>query len=171
MGETKDEKVKTETFLQRLLRLFRSKKKKDKDGNDAEDETNKNINEEKCEVDLSDEDKEVLAICGDEKEEPSTLPSITTTKPPLPVSRRLPSSATTAHTRPMSQLDDALKQFKLSTAASRENLRNSRQDLNQMEEQVKVAIRSRPATPLLSLKDRNLNGDNKMSSSLTDLRS
>ena len=52
---------------------------------DAENETNtENINEEKCEVDLSDEDKEVLAICGDEKEEPSTLPSITTTKPPLP---------------------------------------------------------------------------------------
>ena len=36
----------------------------------------------------------------------------------------------------MSQLDAALKQFKLSTAASRENLRNSRQDLSQMEEQV-----------------------------------
>ena len=52
--------------------------------------------------------------------------------------RRLPSSATTAHTRPMSQLDDALKQFKMSTAASRENLRNSRQNLDQMEEQVCV---------------------------------
>ena len=52
------------------------------------------------------------------------------------VGRRLPSSATTAHTRPMSQLDDALKQFKMSTAASRENLRNSRQNLDQMEEQV-----------------------------------
>jgi len=171
--ETKDEKVKTETFLQRLLRLFRSKKKKNKDGNDAEDEANgEHVDEEKCEVDLSDEDKEVLAICGEDKNEPQTVPSITTTKPPLPVSRRLPSSATTAHTRPMSQLDDALKQFKLSTAASRENLRNSRQDLNQMEEQVKVAIRSRPATPLLSLKDRIQNEDNnKMSSSLTDLRS
>ena len=36
----------------------------------------------------------------------------------------------------MSQLDEALKQFKLSTAASRENLRNSRQNLSQMEEQV-----------------------------------
>ena len=55
----------------------------------------------------------------------------------LLVSRRVPASATTAHTRPMSQLDDALKQFKLSTAASRENLRNSRQDLNQMEEHVR----------------------------------
>ena len=54
------------------------------------------------------------------------------------VGRRLPSSATTAHTRPMSQLDDALKQFKMSTAASRENLRNSRQNLDQMEEQVCV---------------------------------
>ena len=36
----------------------------------------------------------------------------------------------------MSQLDDALKQFRMSTAASRENLRNSRQNLDQMEEQV-----------------------------------
>ena len=52
------------------------------------------------------------------------------------VGRRLPSSATTIHTRPMSQLDDALKQFRMSTAASRENLRNSRQNLDQMEEQV-----------------------------------
>ena len=54
----------------------------------------------------------------------------------LSAGRRLPSSATTSHTRPMSQLDEALKQFKLSTAASRENIRNSRQDLSQMEEQV-----------------------------------
>ena len=55
----------------------------------------------------------------------------------ISVGRRLPSSATTTYTRPVSQLDEALKQFKLSTAASRENLRNSRQNLSQMEEQVK----------------------------------
>ena len=57
-----------------------------------------------------------------------------------PVGRRLPSSATTSHTRPMSQLDDALKQFRMSTAASRENLRNSRQNLDQMEEQVDIIL-------------------------------
>ena len=41
----------------------------------------------------------------------------------------------------MSQLDDALKQFRMSTAASRENLRNSRQNLDQMEEQVDIINR------------------------------
>ncbi len=41
----------------------------------------------------------------------------------------------------MSQLDDALKQFRMSTAASRENLRNSRQNLDQMEEQVDIITR------------------------------
>merc|ERR1711997_99527 len=111
------------------------------------------------------EDNEIIAICGkaddEEKEAERTvvIPTITTNKPPLPVGRRLPSSATTTHTRPMSQLDEALKQFKLSTAASRENLRNSRQDLHQMEEQVKVQLRSRPATPVLSL--RGQEPDNK----------
>ena len=108
-----------------------------------------------------------------------------------PVGRRLPSSATTSHTRPMSQLDDALKQFRMSTAASRENLRNSRQNLDQMEEQVdiililskgsivmntwcfqvKVMIRSRPATPLLSLRRETEDSNKQISSSLQDLRS
>merc|ERR1711997_607431 len=97
------------------------------------------------------EDNEIIAICGkaddEEKEAERTvvIPTITTNKPPLPVGRRLPSSATTTHTRPMSQLDEALKQFKLSTAASRQNLRK-------MEEQVKVQLRSRPATPVMSLR-------------------
>ena len=44
--------------------------------------------------------------------------------------------SSTLHTRPVNQLDAALKQFTLSTAASRENLRNSRVDLGQLEEQV-----------------------------------
>jgi len=180
--EEKDEKEKSETFIQRLLNLFRSKKK---NKNENKTDTNEKEQEPKAEEEvvqkeqeLTDEDKEVLAICGDEKEEPvsPSVPTITTTKPPLPVSRRVPVSATTAHTRPISSLDEALKQFKMSTAASRENLRNSRQNLDQMEEQVKVMIRSRPATPLLSLRhsqvlDAGASPDNKISSSLTDLRS
>ena len=150
--ETKKEtaiEVKRETFIQRLLKLFRKRKANTVENTDILD---------KPQQDLSEEDREVLEICGndiDSEEKCSAVPKITTTKPPLPgkeafaktackmtcipvmiVGRRLPSSATTAHTRPISQLDDALKQFKLSTAASRENLRNSRQDLNQMEEQV-----------------------------------
>merc|ERR1712198_417463 len=181
--DKKDEKEKSETFIQRLLNLFRSKKKngnkdKDKDKTDTNEEEPK-VEDEivQKEQELTDEDKEVLAICGDEKEEPvsPSVPTITTTKPPLPVSRRVPVSATTAHTRLISSLDEALKQFKMSTAASRENLRNSRQNLDQMEEQVKVMIRSRPATPLLSLRHSQVLDsearDNKISSSLTDLRS
>lgn len=178
VGEISDEnnstgkdKEKTESFLRRLLNLFRSRKKSKSPG--AADEEDTKSEDKADSSELSDEDKEILAICGDDKveSEPSpTIPSITTTKPPLPVSRRVPASATTAHTRPMSQLDDALKQFKLSTAASRENLRNSRQDLNQMEEHVKVMIRSRPATPLLSLRASQDQGI-KISSSLTNLSS
>merc|ERR1711976_594892 len=163
--DKKDEKEKSETFIQRLLNLFRSKNTNEEEPK-AEDEIVQK------EQELTDEDKEVLAICGDEKEEPvcPSVPTITTTKPPLPVSRRVPVSATTAHTRPISSLDEALKQFKMSTAASRENLRNSRQNLDQMEEQVKVMIRSRPATPLLSLRHSQVLDsearDNKISSSL-----
>jgi len=168
----KEENVKTETFVQRILKLFRSKKKQktSEEGPESKAETG---DDSKSECDISDEDKEILAITGDKDETDTpapTIPQITTTKPPLP-GRRLPSSATTSHTRPMSQLDDALKQFRMSTAASRENLRNSRQNLDQMEEQVKVMIRSRPATPLLSLRRETEDSNKQMSSSLQDLRS
>jgi len=169
----KEEAVKTETFVQRILKLFRSKKKQktSEEGPESKVET---ADDSKSDCDISDEDKEILAITGDKDETDTpapTIPQITTTKPPLPVGRRLPSSATTSHTRPMSQLDDALKQFRMSTAASRENLRNSRQNLDQMEEQVKVMIRSRPATPLLSLRRETEDSNKQISSSLQDLRS
>lgn len=168
----KEENVKTETFVQRILKLFRSKKKQKTSDENPESKVEAG-EDSKSDCDISDEDKEILAITGDKDETDTpapTIPQITTTKPPLPVGRRLPSSATTSHTRPMSQLDDALKQFRMSTAASRENLRNSRQNLDQMEEQVKVMIRSRPATPLLSLR-REEDSSKQISSSLQDLRS
>ena len=87
--ETKDEKVKTDTFLQRLLRLFRSKKKKSKSENETADNINaktENEDEIKNGSEISDEDKEILAICGEDKEETDSpsVPIITTTKPPLP---------------------------------------------------------------------------------------
>ena len=61
--------------------------------------------------------------------EVTLLPEVTPvhSRPPLPGGARPlphPSSATTAHSRPLTDLDSALKQFRLSTAASRENLRN-----------------------------------------------
>jgi len=169
--EDKTKEEKSKSFLQRIFRFFRSKKNKGNAEN-QEDEKSGDLaeSEEKNEAISSDEDdNEILAICGKEEEEKTpVIPIITTSKPPLPGGRRLPSSATTSHTRPMSQLDEALKQFKLSTAASRENIRNSRQDLSQMEEQVKVELRSRPATPVMA--GRILEVEMKTSSSLSDLR-
>jgi len=169
--EDKTKEEKSKSFLQRILRFFRSKKNKGNAENQEDDKSGDLAeSEEKHEAISSDEDdNEILAICGKEEEEKTpVIPTITTSKPPLPAGRRLPSSATTSHTRPMSQLDEALKQFKLSTAASRENIRNSRQDLSQMEEQVKVELRSRPATPVMA--GRVLEVEMKTSSSLSDLR-
>jgi len=176
-GEEKTKEEKSKNLLQRILRFFRSKKNRDKVEKQDEDAEKSDPEHDEDKNDGNsddDEDNEIIAICGkpdDEEKEAEksvVIPIITTNKPPLPVGRRLPSSATTSHTRPMTQLDEALKQFKLSTAASRENLRNSRQDLSQMEEQVKVQLRSRPATPVISLRDHQ--PDNKLSSSLSDLR-
>jgi len=81
---------------------------------------------------------------------PSPKPTSTFTKPP-PAPRaaflsgppKVPSSATASQSRPLSQLDAALKQFKESTAASRENLRSSHQDLNLMKEEVRQVSLSR----------------------------
>jgi len=175
--EEKTKEEKSKNFLQRVMRFFRSKKNRgsaEKQIKEAENSADVANDEAKNDGNSSDEeDNEIIAICGkseeeEEKEKAVVIPTITTNKPPLPGGRRLPCSATTSHTRPMSQLDEALKQFKLSTAASRENIRNSRQDLSQMEEQVKVQLRSRPATPVLSLRPQQL--DVKLSSSLSDLR-
>lgn len=175
-AEEKTKEEKSKNLLQRILRFFRSKKNRD-NVEKQDKETEKNDLDQDIDGNSDDEeDNEIIAICGksddEEKEAERTvvIPIITTNKPPLPgpAGRRLPSSATTSHTRPMSQLDEALKQFRLSTAASRENLRNSRQNLSQMEEQVKVQLRSRPATPVIGLRAHQ--PDNKLSSSLSDLR-
>merc|ERR1719350_847196 len=126
------------------------------------------------------EDMEIQALCGEDKEENQPAPSIqmSSSRPPLPTMRRPPSSATTAQPRPVSQLDAALKQFKLSTAASRENLRSSRVDISQVEEQVKTMVTSRPSTPTPAgwrsrapPENTNLADQwTKLSASLTDLR-
>merc|ERR1712212_1134235 len=64
-------------------------------------------------------------------------------RPPIhPRTTTTPSSATANVSRPVSDLDSALRQFKLSTAESRESLRTlgSRQDLTQVEERVREAV-------------------------------
>jgi len=132
-----------------------------------------------------DEDLEIQAICKDDKEEEVVTPSvpiIISNRPPLPISRRIPPSATSTQSRPVSQLDAALKQFKVSTAASRENLRISRVDLEKMEDTVRNIVTSRPssraATPTpggwrsrAPPENRQLSEEwAKLSASLTDLR-
>jgi hypothetical protein len=189
----KQDNCETENIFQRLLNRvsFRSKKKREKSV--VKIDTEVDIAEEDCEMDpdsknetksLSEsslaEDTEIQALCGEGKEERKLAPSIPTSsrRPPLPTMRRPPSSATTAQSRPVSQLDVALKQFKLSTAASRENLRSSRVDISQVEEQVKAMVTSRPSTPTPAgwrsrapPENTNLADQwTKLSASLTDLR-
>jgi len=195
-------------FRKLIRRLsFRSKKKKGKNTvmksdeveneeiNDAneEPETDPKIKSAPAKLDETDndmkslsdksddEDMEIRALCKDdneEKESPPSIPVISTGRPPLPNVRRPPISATTAQSRPVSQLDAALKQFKLSTAASRENLRSSRVDISQVEEQVRVMVSSRPSTPVAAgwrsrapPENTNLMDQwSKLSASMTDLR-
>jgi len=86
-------------------------------------------------------DKDVVQDLHIEIEEieeslPTLPPQGPSRRPPLPrgMSPVIPSSATTRHSRTLNELDVALKQFKASTAASRENLRmpGDRQDLRDM---------------------------------------
>ena len=186
------EKKKSQNIFQRLLNRFSSRSKKKKETGVAKLDSEEDLAEEdgKMDSDLQNETKslsessisedlEITALCGDVKEEKQPAPSIpSSSRPPLPTMRRPPSSATTAQSRPVSQLDVALKQFKLSTAASRENLRSSRVDISQVEEQVKAMVTSRPSTPTPAgwrsrapPENTNLADQwTKLSASLTDLR-
>lgn len=84
----KEENVKTETFVQRILKLFRSKKKQKTSDENPESKVEAGVGDDsKSDCDISDEDKEILAITGDKDETDTpapTIPQITTTKPPLP---------------------------------------------------------------------------------------
>ena len=65
-------------------------------------------------------------------------------KPPLPPGRRrLPASATWEQSRPLAQLDSALRQFRSATAESRENLNLSRPDISAIQAEV---AKSHPGT-------------------------
>eukprot|EP00092_Neocalanus_flemingeri_P072385 GFUD01089121.1.p1 GENE.GFUD01089121.1~~GFUD01089121.1.p1 ORF type:complete len:292 (-),score=132.93 GFUD01089121.1:232-1107(-) len=189
------DKNKEENIFQRLIRRFsfRSKKKKDKvvpttsdevdekESSQADEDLEKQNDTKSLSETSIANDMEISALCGDDNKEKETSPSIpiiSTSRPPLPTIRRPPCSATTTQSRPVSSLDAALKQFKLSTAASRENLRSSRQDISQVEEQVKTMVTSRPSTPTPAgwrsrapAENSNLVDQwNKLSASMTDLR-
>merc|ERR1712128_288845 len=195
-GETSQpQQEKQENFFKRIFKRFpsRSKKKKEKSDSSKNDDTidvEKDANQDKDmkhdddikSLSSVDEDLEISALCKDDTDEPAetspSVPIMSSNRPPLPSMRRPPSSATTAQSRPVSQLDAALKQFKLSTAASRENLRGSRVDISQVEEQVKIMVTSRPSTPTPAgwrsrapAENTNLSAQwAQLSSSMTDLR-
>merc|ERR1712106_1041189 len=195
-GETSQpQQEKQENFFKRIFKRFssRSKQKKEKSDSSKNDDTidvKKDANQDKDmkqdddikSLSSVDEDLEISALCKDDTDEPAetspSVPIMSSNSLPLPSMRRPPSSATTAQSRPVSQLDAALKQFKLSTAASRENLRGSSVDISQVEEQVKAMVISRPSTPIsLGWRSRapaeNTNSSAqwaKLSSSMTDLR-
>merc|ERR1719378_1412990 len=207
--EPADKKEKEENFIQRLFKRFSFKSKKKTKPSETNHTDESNMNNETIQVDSNnkgeddnmhlnetdinksesenslEEDLEIQAICKDEKEEKSvtpTAPILTNNRPPLPTSRRVPPSATSTQSRPVSQLDAALKQFKLSTAASRENLRSSRVDLEKMEDTVRSIVGSRPSsragTPTPDSWRSRAPPENrqlseqwaKLSASLTDLR-
>merc|ERR1711962_256845 len=158
-GEPINEKLassttKKESLLRRLIRSLTWKKKKTEEvvSGDTQDTqgTLEAVPEEK-----EKEDEASVAVTVTVKEAtPSPPPSQASSRPPTAPSHRpprphllsTPSSATTAHSRPLSQLDSALKQFKLSTAASRENLRSqgSNQDLRLLD----IGARRRPLPTL-----------------------
>ena len=184
-----NKKGEDENIFQKLMKRlsFRSKKKKKAEAPEKnteceiEDKKDKGINEDDTKS-LSSVDEELSALCKDNTEDNQetspSVPIVSSSRPPLPSMRRPPSSATTAQSRPVSQLDAALKQFRLSTAASRENLRSSKVDISQVEEQVKTMVTSRPSTPTPAgwrsrapAENKNLTDQwAKLSSSMTDLR-
>merc|ERR1712013_393598 len=186
---TTNKKGEDENIFQKLMKRlsFRSKKKKKAEAPekntecDKEDKKDKDKNEDDTKS-LSSVDEELSALCKDNTEDNQetspSVPIVSSSRPPLPSLRRPPSSATTAQSRPVSQLDAALKQFRLSTAASRENLRSSKVDISQVEEQVKTMVTSRPSTPTPAgwrsrapAENKNLTDQwAKLSSSMTDLR-
>merc|ERR1719184_689246 len=98
----------------------------------------------KAELDIEPKIVEEVTIEVTE-ERPPTPPTAPLGRPPLP--RGTPVSATTYHSRPVSDLDSALKAFKASTMASRENLRalGSTRDLSLLERVANRPPLARPA--------------------------
>merc|ERR1719180_425186 len=145
----KEEKKKSDNAFLRMLRKlsFRKKKKKGNTENDSGvEEEDKGGKELEKTLDGGNTGNN-----GDRFEErekrPQSLVMSSGRPPPGPGRppihpRTTPSSATANVSRPVSDLDSALRQFKLSTAESRESLRTlgSRQDLTQVEERVREAV-------------------------------
>merc|ERR1711990_670379 len=134
-----------ESLLRRIIRRLSMKKKKKRKGKKSAVEKEREDNS-KAELDVV-EPKIVEEVNIEvTSERPPTPPTAPLGRPPLPRGMSTPVSATTYHSRPVSDLDSALKAFKASTMASRENLRalGSTRDLSLLE---KVANRPPLARP------------------------
>jgi len=184
--EEEEEKENATNFLRNFC-CFSCRKKKLQSvkpkvsSNDGESQDNM-LEEETKNVSKLSTAEDLKPISNYPKEEKETIiassPISSSGRPPLPATRRHPASASCTMSRPVTELDIALKQFRLSTAASRENLRNSRLDISQMEQQVKTMMTSRPSTPTMGgWRSRAQTENNssreqwsKLSASLTDLR-
>jgi len=156
----KEETKKSDNAFLRMLRKLSFRKKKKKKGN-AENESGVeegNKGDKELEKTLDEGNNGNKGNNGDKSgekrfEERETRPQslvMSSGRPPTgpgrppihPRTTTTPSSATASVSRPVSDLDSALRQFKLSTAESRESLRTlgSRQDLTQVEERVREAV-------------------------------
>ena len=131
-------KEKASLFQRTIDRLsFKSRKKKDKD---------KTFRVEVLQQDVEAEIKEL-------EESPKLSPRYISSpapvqSPPAPAAPAVPTSAKYFQSRPLNQLDQALKNFKLETAKSRENLSLSRPDLSL----ALSSFSSKPPTPRIELK-------------------
>merc|ERR1712240_978174 len=135
----KEEKQDREGLFRRILRRFSMRKKKKAKKTSPSDGDTVDGSAQVVEPKIV---EEVTIEVTEER--PPTPPTAPLGRPPLP--RGTPVSATTYHSRPVSDLDSALKAFKASTMASRENLRTlgSTRDLSLLE---KVANRPPLARP------------------------
>merc|ERR1712130_601797 len=160
-GEGKDEEGATgkgdkgeeqgeESLLRRIIRRLSMKKKtkKKKKGKKqmAEAEENSVETDSKAQWDVEPKIVEEVNI-EVTSERPPTPPTAPLGRPPLPRGNSTPVSATTYHSKPVSDLDSALKAFKASTMASRENLRalGSTRDLSLLERVANRPPLARPA--------------------------
>merc|ERR1712192_295350 len=148
--EKKEKKKSDNAFLRMLRKLsFRKKKKKGNTENDSGVEEGDKESEKTLDGGNTGNNGDKLGEKRFEEREtrPQSLVMSSGRPPPGPGRppihpRTTHSSATANVSRPVSDLDSALRQFKLSTAESRESLRTlgSRQDLTQVEERVREAV-------------------------------
>jgi len=175
-----EQDTKKTSFVQKVIDFF-SKKKKNKQEEPDDVKVEEVIDEVK---DVPTEEPKEPSI---REPDPSPTPSPPPPRPITPASKppvapraaflagtgRPPSSATASQSRPISQLDVALKQFKESTMASRENLRISQQDLREVEQVVNSTVRQSSLSRNNSLRRSTGQGTTipiTLSNSLADLR-